>query len=220
MDYRKLSGLWHQIMNTSPYEDAGLGQWLRDETDTDILPQPGYVGARYRPGGTLLLAQNPGRFRGKQKDTEDDPFYEALKNMKEAVPSRLLAFHKLNQAFERAATSWHYYCKVLEPVLGAIRLDLPDVAHLNLVKWRTKGRIKKGLYDLGWKYTCLQIEELAPSFIIVLGKGAKSAFDKRYRGPADLDVVRRTRGDKSEHPEIREALKRLRQRTNKLNKPA
>jgi hypothetical protein len=132
MDYQVLADLWHQIMVTAPYEDPRLGQWLRTETSTDRLPQPGYVGERYRPGGTLLLAQNPGRFRGIRKDAEDDRFYAALLDMKKAIPNQLSAFHNLNHSYEKAARSWFYYDRVLKPTLDAMKLDLPDVAHINL----------------------------------------------------------------------------------------
>lgn len=216
MDYQALADLWHQIMITAPYEDNRLGQWLRNDTPTDLLPQPGYVGRNYKPCGTLLLAQNPGKFRGTNKDAEDDPFYAALANMKEDRPNRLSAFYHLNQSFEEAAPAWPYYANVLKPVLDALKLSLPDVAYLNLIKWRSKGRVKQLLYDLSWEYTCRQIRELDPSFIVVLGKGARSAFDALYCGSAEREVVPRTRGDRYKSQEIRDARERLRLRAKSV----
>jgi len=207
-----LATIWYQIMNTAPFEHPDLGQWLRDERDTDILPQPGYVGANYRPGGTLLVAQNPGMFRGSRLDADDDPYYTALTNMKEAVPDKIAAFHNLNRVYAAVAPYWHYYKKVLKPVFDALKLTLPDVAHINLVKWRSKSYIRKALYDLSWRsHTCAQLRELAPGFIVALGEGTKKALCRRYTGTTEIEVVPRTFGDKYDSPGKLAGLRRLEQ---------
>jgi hypothetical protein len=64
---RQLADLWAEILRTKAnrifLDDADL---LRGEAKDDRTPQPGYVGCRYRPGGLLFIAKNPGGREGSR----------------------------------------------------------------------------------------------------------------------------------------------------------
>lgn len=62
-DRLELARLWQAILQSDPDQlfgsDAAI---LMDRPNVgDELPQPGFVGSSYRPGGVLFMGNNPGK---------------------------------------------------------------------------------------------------------------------------------------------------------------
>jgi len=207
-DSAVLAKIWYEIMNGASSEEFPSGQWLRIDSETDRLAQPGFVGANYPLGGILLLAKNFGRWGGRLSRV-DVPYLAALMNMRDGFPSRLSAFQGLNRVFEETAPYWDFYRKELKPLLDALSRNLSGVAQINLVNWRIWGRIREPVYAVSWKYTMAQLAALDPGLIVVLGKDTAEQLEKRYTGDADRIVVARARNDPLSSLERRHAFEKL-----------
>jgi hypothetical protein len=151
-DYNRLADIWYGIMNTEPLGSGQLGEWLRDDVGSDLMPQPGFVGRHYKTGGTLLLGMNPGRITEKRETEAEQRFYAALENMKHGAPNRLSAFLNLNEVTEEVAPTWRFNRVLTALVLDALGLTWPRIAYLNLLKWRSRGKASlTTLYSWSWE---------------------------------------------------------------------
>ena len=52
--------LWRRILAADPEVVFGTEARLMNRNWADGLPQPGYMGAQYRPGGLVFVSMNPG----------------------------------------------------------------------------------------------------------------------------------------------------------------
>jgi hypothetical protein len=172
LDYERLADIWYGIMNTEP--PAQFGEWLRSDVGSESMPQPGFVGSRYRAGGMLLLSMNPVRITKNQETDSERRFYAALKNMKQGIPDRVSAFQDLNRVTEEVAPNWRFYELWVAPVL--YRLTWPEVAYLNLLKWHSGRKPKiRDLYRWSWEnHTGVQINALSPGLVAFVGVGRGS----------------------------------------------
>ena len=50
----------------------------------DDLPQPGYLGSEYSPGGIVLVGQNPGRDAAQRNTAEDARLYDWIRELRSA----------------------------------------------------------------------------------------------------------------------------------------
>ena len=194
-----LASLWYKIIRTEPFASPRVGDWLRSTGESDRIPQPGFVGARYREGGTLLLGMNPGG-KGKTDTEHDKRFFDSLGCLAGSDDDPVQSFLEWNIVFEEVACTWRpYYPNLMSPILQKLDKKLADVAYLNVLKWRNRpeaNHVRPVLYDLSWEaHTRDQVTLLNPNKIIVLGKKAADWFTRKYEGKAGLHIIPRTRGD-------------------------
>jgi hypothetical protein len=92
-DRLELAKLWQSILRTDPNRLFGPDtDILMDRPNTgDDLPQPGFVGPLYRPGGVLFLGNNPGNGPSDPNDLDNLEIrhIRALRDLKDATPDSL-----------------------------------------------------------------------------------------------------------------------------------
>jgi hypothetical protein len=113
---------------------------------------------------------------------------------------------------EEVAPTWRFNRILTARVLDALGLRWPQIAYLNLLKWRSKGKASLAtLYNWSWeKHTSAQIQALEPGRVIVLGVGAGRAYEAKA-GVGACKVIPRTRGDSYISDAAQRAIEELRQ---------
>ena len=208
----KAALLWRGILRTDP--DAIFGKEasrLMKRNWADRLAQPGYMGQGYRPGGLVFVSMNPGAGPQDGLSTDDQRQYAALQRLRDADEgAALAAFDELTQALADIMPGWKIHQNFVAPVLCAAGLDFPQVACLNLLKWRTTASSGLArLYALSWDHhTREQLELLAPSRVVAIGSDAGRAFQRHHTGAVDFDFIPRAIGN-NVGPAGRAALARI-----------
>ncbi len=210
----ELADLWHWILNEDPKRLFGrAAALLRNQQKDDWIAQPGYVGAKYKPGGLLFVGMNPGGTTIGEISEEDRQQLLLLTRLKESSQrSRLAAFEELNRDLSKSMKKWAIF-QAVKRILDALDMNFSEVAYLNLLKWRTKDeRISSKLLRQSWYgHTAQQIGLLQPAGMISLGITTARQLD-RFR-TFNL-AVERTIGDKYWSPQteksVRQACRYLR----------
>jgi len=177
----------------------------------DRLPQPGYMGLRYRPGGLVFGSMNPGAGPQDGFSPEDVRQYRALEGLRDAVDAVLCAaFDELTTALADIMPTWKIHRNFVAPVMAAARVDFSQVAYVNLLKWRTKASSGLArLYALSWQaHTREQLELLAPSRVVAIGSDAGRAYQRHASQPVAFDFIPRVIGN-NVGPAGRAALARI-----------
>lgn len=175
----------------------------------------GYVGSRYRPGGCVVFAINPGGGGDAytKRIPEDEIFYPTLYALKEAGPAEVEdSFELVNSTFEPIVQRWNLW-RILGPTIEAAGYDLNQVAYLNAVPYRTRGDKKPPVHAQreGWNLvTRPNLDMLKPNKIVALGKKVGSVLDKFYDGSAEMYCIPRTIGDSYISDEAEKVLESLR----------
>lgn len=208
----KLAHLWQRILKTDPEELFGNQcSRLLSRNWGDQIPQPGYAGARYQPGGILFIGMNPGGGPSEGLGEADLDQYRALEGLRNSDETELGAkFEELNNLLARLMRQWKIYKNFVAPILDCANLEFSRVAYLNLIKWRTKsGKDLNRLYDLSWRaHTGDQIETLSPGLVIAIGKGVGCAFCRHNIGKFPFVAIPRVVGDNI-GPRGREAVAKI-----------
>lgn len=204
--------LWRRILTTDPEAVFGTqASRLMNRNWADRLPQPGYMGARYRPGGLVFVSMNPGAGSQAGLSADDQRQYGALQRLRDAdEPSARAAFDELTDVLAAIMPGWKIHQNFVAPVLRAAGLDFSEVAYVNLLKWRTTASSGLArLYELSWDHhTREQLELLAPSRIIAIGSDAGRAFQRHSTASVDFDFIPRAIGN-NVGPAGRVALARI-----------
>ena len=131
--------LWQKIANNSPPPLLAASGLLHDRAHGyDCLPQPGFVGHRYRQGGLVIFGLNPAA-GGDGLSRDDITQYELLNNLRKASGNEVVeAFKALMNHFTQFMPNW----KIIEnnglnSIFREHQISFSDVAYLNLCKWRT-----------------------------------------------------------------------------------
>jgi hypothetical protein len=166
----------------------------------DKVPQPGFVGSKYRRGGLLLIGQNPGNDRVPHGTLSpaDQEQYDLLTNLLGCSDDQApQAFNALMTGLSESIMSkWVIYKNVVKPLLDGLDLCLERVAYTNLMKYHTTGsQLPKGLFRKAWATTERQLDLLAPGVIVCLGYGTASKFHSFYTGDARSYRIERHIGD-------------------------
>lgn len=197
----KVAMLWRDILKVDPRKVfSGVeAHAVSREGSHDDLPQPGYVGPRYKPGGILLLGQNPGNDRvGKGLSDSDVLQYKLLRKLRDCDPddAREACIKLMEQLGKNVMPDWPLIRNVVGPLLARIGIDLPDIAFTNIAKFRTaNSSFQAVIYERSWGFTLQQIELLQPGNIICLGEKTGAAFRRRYKGIVPVHRIRRAIGD-------------------------
>ncbi|EDP62605.1 hypothetical protein BAL199_13718 [alpha proteobacterium BAL199] len=175
----------------------------------------GAVGPRYRPGGLVFLAINPGGGGDTytRRTPEDERFYPLLQAFKsrENAADGMSEFEAINRAFAESLRRWNLW-RILSPCLDAAGMDLDEIAYLNAVPYRTRGDAEPRMAAkrAAWQtLTGPTIDQLAPRFVVALGKKAGGVLTRFYKGPAVPFVVSRTIGDSYVSDAARAEIDRL-----------
>lgn len=166
---------------------------LQDAT----VPQIGFVGSDYRPGGDVLLGINPGGGGDAYVRTEGDlillPMISALRSAT-ATPDAMEAVFRQCAANMRAWNLW----RIVKPVLDACERHQSEIAYLNWCPFRTR---KDAMPNAATMRRCREtylaplVGKLAPGRVIALGKKTGDWLQKEPFGGARRFVVPRTIGD-------------------------
>jgi uracil-DNA glycosylase len=203
---KKLAELWHRVAiadHRHVFEQAP--RCVRSRNEFDEVPQPGFVGSRYKQGGLLFVGKNPGNDPGRELSRPDKEQLNAIQQFQHTEEDvRGQGFLSLMETLGNSVMpQWTIVKKLVGPILDGLALSLDQVAYINLVKYHTHDTdLHSSLYDRSWPLTMQQISMLSPSVIIVLGKSAGDAFETRYKGAARRYIVPRTIGDKSIEPRV------------------
>ena len=177
----------------------------------DRLPQPGYMGARYRPGGLVFVSMNPGAGPQDGLGADDLRQYAALERLRNCDEGAALApFDELTHVLADVMPGWKIHRNFVAPVLCAAGVDFSQVAYVNLLKWRTSASSGLArLYELSWQdHTRDQLGLLAPSRVIAIGSDAGRAFQRHATACVDFDFIPRAIGN-NVGPAGRAALARI-----------
>jgi hypothetical protein len=187
--------LWRRILTADPEAIFGnQSARLLKRNPTDRLPQPGYIGGRYRARGLVFVSMNPGGGPQAGQNAADKCQYHALEQLRDVDEASVrISFDKLTGVLADIMPGWDIYQNIVVPVLKGLELDFSQVAYVNLLKWRTKPKVSLArLYTLSWDHhTREQLDLLAPSHVIALGKSVGEAFKRHYAGAAKLHFIPR-----------------------------
>jgi hypothetical protein len=140
---------------------------LRDAFEN--VPQPGFVGARYRSTRLLFIAQNPGTHKDPVRDK---PYLRALQRLR--VEPTMENYDLANRESRKFIPDWTIQKKYF--LLDKCHLDLDDIAFFNVVRCRTRDNEKP---NEEMTKNCLKehfkrwLDLLKPRFVVFLGKWAK-----------------------------------------------
>lgn len=236
IDRAELARLWQSVLRTDPNRLFGRGaDILMDGSNTgDDLPQPGFVGPSYRPGGILFLGNNPGNGPKDPNELNDLEIrhIRALRDLKDATPDSLQgSFEALMESLVPVMSGWGLIQKYVRPILSGSDIDLDSIAYLNLFKWRSRifdwhssRDTPAHAYRESWReHTGKQYRLLRPTFVIALGIETFDKF-KAVSSVSDTTGVRlfklkRKRNDQQPPPEatlqlMPEIVKEIRQHSS------
>jgi hypothetical protein len=209
--------LWQKILRTNPSRlFSGHGSRLLRRHAFDCLPQPGYVGSRYRAGGLLFVSMNPGAGSQGGRNPDDLRQYSALQTLRDADGASICAaFDEAMAVLADIMPRWKIYRNFVEPLLGGSGMDFSEVAYINLLKWRTSSSDGLSpLYQLSWKdHTGAQFDLLAPRRVVAIGSDAGRWFElNQPRRSEYFDFIPRVIGNnigKDGHAAMRRIVDRF-----------
>ena len=209
----RVAPVWQRLAREASDASVLAGTTLDRPHGYDRLPQPGFVGPAYSPGGLVLVGQNPAN-GADGLSAPDRLLYGCLEALR-LTQHPVEATRALMTAMaEQIVPSWPIIRNVVTPILRATNQDLKSIAYLNLVRFRTPtNRVPTALFDSCWPGFREQIDLLRPGYLVVLGKGS---FDRFLRCEAlfgSLGVPRtriaRMNGDVGLPPEASDDLERI-----------
>ena len=155
----------------------------------DLLPQFGYVGARYEKCRILLLGINPGNGPRNERSAGDISAMPALhKFSAERTPE---AFREAQTAYRAVCEGWAIWGRQCYELLRNTGIGMEDVAFTNALPWRTASQsaFKKQIaLRAAELYVKPFVLELKPRIIVAVGKKAAEILD--YAGLlSDIVVV-------------------------------
>lgn len=204
MDLRdELAVLWKAILHANPKVVFGNSAHRLESRPGlgDEIPQPGFVGTRYRAGGVFFLGKNPGK--GAQRRSREDALqFEAFRRLREAErPDLRPRFEDLMQLLaQQVMPTWYVVQNYVAPVLSKAGAGLDDIAYLNLLKWRSEVATPL-VFDISWEsHTGEQYTMLRPALVVAIGRSTRDRFEILLRRsgapkPEGLLFLERSRRD-------------------------
>lgn len=202
--HKSLALHWRDTLLLDPEKIFGSeAERLLNRNWGDRVPQPGYVGPNYRPGGLIFVSMNPGGGPKEGLGDEDLRMYEALQRLRNCKTAQAIkSFAALAHLLQAVMPTWKIYKVFVAPVLEYSHSDFSAVAYLNLLKWRTKkSHSLRSLYKLSWdNHTRQQVELLRPSTVVALGTDAGTAFRRFYTNDIQFQAIPRVIGNNIGQP--------------------
>jgi hypothetical protein len=218
-DRQSLADLWHSLSQVTREQMFGPeNDRYRPMHNLQhaALPALGWVGQRYRVGGLVILAANPGGGGdGYRPALGDAELYDCFAKLRAAADAgqAILTFDRMTALYLRL-TMGHNISLPLQAVLQHGHLEPEQCAFLNIIPFRTRGDAWPGV-DIRRQAIKLvlaqQLLVLMPGKLVCLGKKACDDAD-RYLGHIEADrfCIPRHIGDRSLHPDALPELERLR----------
>jgi hypothetical protein len=204
-----------QVPRSSLYgveQDSQLPKSLHEDARVPFI---GFAGARYQPGGVVLLAINPGGGGDTydKRTPEDKRLIPLIEKFLGAPSSQVEeSFGRMCDEYSRMVQTWNLR-RILVPTVEACGRTVDEVCYLNCFPYRTAGDARPSALALAAAWTNITqplLTALNPGLVVALGKKAGSAAEARYSGSAPMYVVPRTIGDTRISPEAHEVLAKLR----------
>ena len=174
-------------------------------------PQPGFIGRGYFESDSriVVMGQNPRASNTPESIESDTKMFDLIR-----IHSKCRSADSLNDLFVmmRSFMKGIDYKPAWKPITAVrehLKLDLDDMAYLNLIPLATCGdRIVPAFEDAYRLSTMLQLQSLDPGKVIVFGKGAYQKFE-RLGGTSEYDSLHvGQRSYKKDAPPVRRWLKR------------
>lgn len=184
--------------------------------DDAHIPFLGFAGTKYRTGGVVLLAINPGGGGSayRTRTTQDEQLLPLITAFLRSTPAALLKrFEAMSTNYAGQVRTWNLW-RIMYPVLEACEKDLSEVAYLNCFPYRTRGDqtpVAPALRNSWLNIVKPLLHELSPSIVISLGKKVGCVAERQFRGPGRLYVVPRTIGDSYISDQARAVLAQISQ---------
>jgi hypothetical protein len=150
--------------------DLPLGRSEQVSGD-DLVPQFGFVGARFSSIRILLLGINPGNGANHIRSREDAQMMPAITRF--AARPTEENFAGAAAAYMSVCQKWPVWKRHCSEVMGAGKLSFDEIAYSNCLPWRTESRSGFSEDVAIRAAECFVrplIEELEPSLIVALGK--------------------------------------------------
>jgi len=207
--HKSLALHWRETLRLDPEAIFGSeAKRLLNRNWGDRVPQPGYVGINYRPGGLVFVSMNPGGGPLEGLGQEDLKMYAALQRLRDCNTAQASkSFAGLSGLLHEVMQTWKIYKVFVAPVLEYSGNEFSNTAYLNLLKWRTqKSSGLRTLYKLSWEnHTRQQLELLQPSVVVAIGTDAGREFRRYYTNDIQFQAIPRVIGNNIGQPG-REAL--------------
>lgn len=139
----------------------------------DRRPQFGYVGSRYEEARVLILGINPGNGPRDRRDPRDEVALPALSLFLESRTEA--SFTAAQEAYRSVCEGWPIWKRHCSEVIGAGGLSLDQIAYSNCLPWRTGSQSNFAdavAENAARLYVKPMIDDLRPSVVVALGKGA------------------------------------------------
>lgn len=182
-------------------------------------PYLGYIGSGYKPGGTVLVAVNPGGgTAGQQRTAGDDALSATLIALRdgsiEDAAESLEAIQERN--IDQIQTI--NLRRIVQPALEACGESLRSIALLNAFPYRTIENDPP--MTRPFRRACANLDSillpvLAPRRILILGLGRGREAALHLRAP-EVHVVERTNGDRYVCEAAKELFQGLRSQSTQL----
>lgn len=164
------------------------------------VPFLGFCGPRYKEGGVVFLAINPGgggdAYASRTpQDIELIPLIERFVAATPEVAPK--AFEMMCTSYSAQVQTWNLW-RILRPTLEACRTTIEHVSYLNLFPYRTARDIRpssRALHTAWLDVVTPLLQALQPSMLVALGKKAGTVAERSYQATTPLYVVPRTIGD-------------------------
>jgi hypothetical protein len=141
---------------------------LRD--DGENVPQPGYIGSRYRKSRVLLVGQNPGAPKSLA-EPEDRLYTAALRALRDEPTEQ--RYKELSAVLRTFIPQWHVHNNYFP--LAESGLTLEDIAYCNAVRCRTlsnaapNDKLARKCID---SHFVRWLDLLSPKVVVFVGKWA------------------------------------------------
>lgn len=207
VDFQRVAQMTRAALYGSP-NDEQLPLNLQADARVPFL---GFCGSRYKNGGVVLLAINPGGGGDAyaSRTPQDSDLIPLIERFVAATPSQLPeAFDCMCKSYSTQVETWNLW-RILQPTLEACNASLLDVCYLNLFPYRTAkdARPASRALNAAWiEVVTPLIRVLKPSRLVALGKKAGRVVQRVHLSPPPLFVVPRTIGDSYVSAEATQAL--------------
>jgi hypothetical protein len=150
--------------------DLPIGR-AQEVSGDDLVPQFGFVGARFCSTRILLLGINPGNAPNHIRSSEDVRMMPAITRFAESPTEENYA--GAVAAYMSVCQNWPFWKRYCSEVMGAGRLSFDDIAFANCLPWRTESgsNFSENVSIRAVEFFVRPlIQELEPSIIVALGK--------------------------------------------------
>lgn len=193
-------------------DDHQMPLHLQDDARTPFL---GFCGPKWKSGGVVVLAINPGGGGDayKRRTHQDAELIPLIRQFMTSVPQDVgIVFYDMCDSYRQQVQTWNLW-RILRPTLDACGCSIDEVCYLNIFPYRTLGDAKPTEAALRRAWSLIVqplLTVLDPAMVVALGKKAGNVAMKLHSQPPRLFVVPRTIGDSYVSHEAQAVLDQIR----------